>query len=200
MTVQPLQRLRDETESAIRGDVDRVESLVGFAEINALAQSINRLIERTGLPPETAAPRPEQQVQTPYYVPPPRTGPVPPSPGSPPSPVSAPPAPAVPVTPGTSEAGELLVDGNFTVMQVKGNAPKWLGMRVNEIVGKHVIEAVREQQLLEAILDLINALATQPQVTQEFDFTSIPSLGAPFVLEAAKSGGSDQISIKLIRK
>ncbi|MBZ5537161.1 MAG: FHA domain-containing protein [Acidobacteriia bacterium] len=206
MTVQPLQRLRDETESAIRGDVDRVDSLAGFAEINALAQSINRLIERTSLPPETAAPRPQRPVQTPYDTPTPRARSLPPPSGIPAPPVSAAPAPGVSVTPsapailGTSEVGELLVDGNFTIMQVKGNAPKWLGMRANELVGKHVIEAVREQQLLEAILDLINALASQPQVAQEFDFSSIPSLGAPFVLDATKSGGSDQISIKLIRK
>ena len=206
MTVQPLQRLRDETESAIRGDVDRVDSLVGFAEINALAQSINRLIERTSLPPEMAAPRPEQPVQTPYTAPPPSPGAFPPSPGIPATPLSTAPAPAVsvapvaPALPGPSEVGELVVDGNFTIMQVKGYASKWLGMRVNELVGKHVIEAVREQPLLEAILDLINALAAQPQVTQEFDFSSVPSLGAPFVLEATKAGGSDQISIKLSRR
>jgi hypothetical protein len=206
MTVQPLQRLRDETESAIRGDVDRVDSLVGFAEINALAQSINRLIERSSLLPETAAPQREQLVQTPSYNPPPIASSYPPSPGIPVPPVSAGPTPAVSVTPAapaipaTSEVGELLVDGNFNILQAKGNAPKWLGMRINELVGKHVIEAVREQQLLEAILDLINALATQTQVTQEFDFSSIPSLGAPFVLDATKAVGSDQISIKLIRR
>jgi pSer/pThr/pTyr-binding forkhead associated (FHA) protein len=209
MTVRPLQLLRDETESAIRGDVDHVDSLVGFAEINALAQSINRLIERTALPPEAAAPPPPQlSVQTPSTVPSPGYGSAPQPSRMSETPATAPPTPAVipapalsPATPGSAnEVGEILVDGNFTIIQVKGEAPKWLGMRVNELVGKHVIEAIREQQLLEAILDLINALATQAQVAQDFDFSAIPSLGASFALSAHKAGGSDQISITLTRK
>ncbi len=208
MTVRPLELLRDETESAIRGDVDHVDSLVGFAEINALAQSINRLIERTALPPEVAPAPAPMSVQAPSFVPSPGYGTTPPSSRIPETPVQATPTPAgspgslaSSMPPGSAnEVGELLVDGNFTIMQVKGNAPKWLGMRVNELVGKHVIEAVREQQLLEAILDLINALATQPQAAQEFDFSAIPSLGAPFLLAVNKAGGSDQILIKLTRK
>lgn len=208
MTVRPLEFLRDETESAIRGDINRIESEVGFAEINALAQSINRLIDR-------AAVAPEAPVATPVQTPPPvsyhaavavASGfPQPaPAPGIPfqPAPApftsSAPAAPAIPTA--GSEAGELVVDGNFTIMQARGSVSKWLGMSTQELQGKHVIEGIREQPLLEVILDLINALATQPQATQEVDFSAIPSLGGPFMLVASKLAAGDQISIRLTKK
>lgn len=44
--VRPLQALRDETEFAMKGDVDRVESPVPFFALDQLADSINRAIRR----------------------------------------------------------------------------------------------------------------------------------------------------------
>ncbi len=44
--VRPLQALRDETEFAMKGDVERVESPVPFFALDQLADSINRAIRR----------------------------------------------------------------------------------------------------------------------------------------------------------
>lgn len=44
--VRPLQALRDETEYAMKGDVERVESPVPFFALDQLADSINRLVKR----------------------------------------------------------------------------------------------------------------------------------------------------------
>jgi hypothetical protein len=99
-----------------------------------------------------------------------------------------------------SESGELVVDGNFSIVRVSGQTEKWLGVRSQELLGKHVIEAIREQRLLEAILDLVNLLAAQPTATQEVDFSSEASLGGVFVLTGNKLPSGDQMTIRLSKK
>lgn len=190
ITVKPLMALQEATELVVRGDATQVDVLAGFAEVNALAHSINRLIEHGAV----ALPAPASGMGSPTVAMPGAPAYVPATPQASRPVITA----ATPV--GGSEAGDLVVDGNFVIVEVKGHTAKWLGMRPDELVGKHVIEAVREQPLLEAILDIINALATQPQVTQEVDFSSVPSLGAPLILSATKSPGSDQTRIHLAKK
>lgn len=186
MTVKPLIALQEATEMVIRGSAQSVENLIGFAEVNVLAHSINRLIEHSASMPMAAAPAmaaAPHPSASPIAAPQPGRG-----------------STAMGRTFGGSEAGDLVVDGNFTVVDVKGNAIKWLGMRLDELIGKHVIEAVREQSLLEVILDLINALATQPQAKQEVDFSSVASLGGLFILEATKMAGTDHTRLHLVKK
>lgn len=183
MTVKPLAVLRDDTEAVIKGDAAAVEELAGFAEINTLAQSINRLIERgmvvpavsvsvSGLAASPAAMAPSQTI-------------VLSSPGA---------------ANAAAEQGEMVVDGNFSIVRISGQTEKWLGAKSAEVLGKHVIEAVQEQRLLEVILDLVNVLATQPQASQEADFSALPALGGVFLLSASKSPGSDQTVVQLTKK
>ena len=192
MTVKPLDALRDATESVIKGDQQAVEELAGFAEINALAQSINRLIERSAsLSALAALPQPGP-AGAPSVAPAPVVG----------APVMAgfsPPV-SIPSPAAGGERGQLVVDGNFNLIQVTGAAEKWLGGRGGELLNRHIIEAIQEQRLLEIVLDLINSLGTQPQVAQEIDFSASPALGGIFVLSASRLPSGDQISIQLTKK
>jgi hypothetical protein len=185
MTVKPLANLADSTESVIKGDAFAVEELAGFAEVNVLAHSINRLIERGAVPSPAVATAPAAPAQPPPMAP---AG-----------------APAffsgvTGMAGAVSESGELVVDGNFSIVRVSGQTEKWLGVRSQELLGKHVIEAIREQRLLEAILDLVNLLAAQPTATQEVDFSSEASLGGVFVLTGNKLPSGDQMTIRLSKK
>lgn len=190
MTVKPLSALQEATELVVRGDATQVDALAGFAEVNALAHSINRLIEHGPMAPAAGMPG----LGTPTVAMPAAPAPIP-TPSQIPRPVVT-----AATLGGGSEAGDLVVDANFVIVEVKGHITQWLGMRPDELVGKHVIEAVREQPLLEAILDILNALTTQTQATQEVDFSTTPSLGAPFALSATKSPGGDQTRIHLAKK
>jgi hypothetical protein len=185
ITVKPLANLADSTESVIKGDAFAVEELAGFAEVNMLAHSINRLIERGAVPSPAMAAVPAAPAQ--------------------PLPMASAGTPAFSsgvkdMVGAVSESGELVVDGNFSIVRVSGQTEKWLGARSQELLGKHVIEAIREQHLLEAILDLVNLLAAQPTATQEVDFSSEASLGGVFVLTGNKLPSGDQMTIRLSKK
>ena len=154
MTLGPLGNLRDDVEAVIKGDAHRVPLGPGFPELAELARSINRLAERTA--PAARLPRPVAPSS------PPR--PSEPSPVSVPSVSrashSAPPASqvgAVLPLPAAGDGARLWVDASFIVERADEAALAILGV-VSGIEGKHVIEAVADQKLLEAILDAINGL------------------------------------------
>lgn len=174
MTLAPVTSLRDDVEAIVKGDVEKVPLEQGFHELSDVAKSINRLIDRKR---QTArASRPKRAASAPAEPAPPPGAPIPSPPppkaqGSPAAPPSvsasagAPPsAPAPPSSPGGCR---LWADENFLVVRAEREAAEILGTAGASIEGQHLIEAVKDQKLLEAILDAVNGLgATDPSTAR----------------------------------
>jgi hypothetical protein len=177
ITLTPLVTLQDDVESVIKGDSEFVPGEQAFKELADLAESVNRLIERIpSAAPELTpvlfpAPEPAPYIP-PSPVSPPKVAPEPAWPPSEPEPYTpepprwtpaAPPAPepsAPAVSPPVGAGGaDLSVDGNFIVTRADQGALALLGARSSEVEGKHLIEAIKEQALLEVVLDLINSIS-----------------------------------------
>lgn len=158
MTLGPLGNLRDDVEAVIKGDADSVPLGHGFPELSELARSINRLVLRTTPghpPPPRSSPSPSPAPVT--------RAPEPPAPRTPPitagRPEASPESPAGSPLPSLSatEGARLWVDASFVIERAEEATLAFLGVDAG-VEGKHVIEAVADQKLLEAILDAINAL------------------------------------------
>lgn len=87
-----------------------------------------------------------------------------------PSPSRAP-TPATPSPTGTSseEGHRLWIDEGFVVVQAEPGAVELLG--ASSIAGKHLLEAVSDQTLLEVLLDAVNGL--EQQAVSEAQTTSL---------------------------
>ena len=158
MTLEPLSSFRDDVEAVVKGDADYVPPQQGFAELSELARSVNRLIARA-FTVSAAPPAPS------------------PAPEAPPAPVARPARPTQRAqTAGSSEtsskrpvtaavntspdpdAARFWVDENFIVVRADDEAAALVGATATGMEGKHLIEAVADQKLLEVILDAVNAL------------------------------------------
>ncbi len=146
MTLDPLSRFRDDIEAVVKGDADYVPPEQRFAELSDLARSVNRLIARA-FTVSAAPPAPAE---------------------APPAPIARPAKSATskrPVTAAIStspdpDAARFWIDQNFIVVRADEEAAAIVG--ATEMEGKHLIEAVADQKLLEVILDAVNALEELP--------------------------------------
>jgi HAMP domain-containing protein len=162
MTLEPLSSLRDDVEAIVKGDADYLPVRQDFTELSEVARSVNRLVARSL---EVAA----QRSAT--------------APPSGPSPAkfssrapSAQPVISVPASvsggrvasesvpkarqqqPGWTAGARFWVDENFVVTRSEDEAAGLIGTLASAMEGRHLIEAVGDQKLLEVILDAINAL------------------------------------------
>jgi len=155
MTLVPLASLQDDVEAVIKGDEESVPLQQGFAELTELAKSVNRLIARS-TPVRAAAPRP--------------AGPAgkrkEPAPSVATSRVAA--APGNPGAPG-EDVPRFWIDESFIVTRADEGAAAHIGVTASAMEGKHLIEAVSDQKLLEVILDAVNALEKLPTATARAD-------------------------------
>ena len=177
MTLKPLASLRDDVEAIVKGDADYVPPRQAFTELSEVARSVNRLVARSF---ELAAERPAA-------VSPARPSPTKPRSRGP----SVRPVADVPASlpedrvaaerirdarqepAGTTEGARFWVDENFVVIRAEDEAAELVGASASAMEGKHLIEAVADQKLLEVILDAINALGDAATAAAETELVKV---------------------------
>jgi HAMP domain-containing protein len=185
-TLEPIAAIRDDVEAVVKGDAPRVPLAQGFSELSEIAKSVNRLIERA---PALAPRTPTVRVAAPE----------PPAPriaaGSTriegretPIPRPAPPAGA-PAPPG--DGASLWVDAGFIVIRAEPQAAALLGAPPEALVGRHVIEAIKDETVLVAVLDSLNALDDSPGTVSTVDTPT-----GPLSISATREGDGVLVSLK----
>jgi HAMP domain-containing protein len=181
-TLEPIAALRDDVEAVVKGDTPRVPLAQGFSELSEIAKSVNRLIERAPAlvspppairvsAPETPAPRPPAASST-------RATPVPRAPAA-----VAPPPPG--------DGACLWVDSGFIVIRAEPRAAELRGSSPEGLEGRHVIEAVKDEKILGAVLDSLNALDEAPGTVASVDTPS-----GPLAISATREGDRVLVSLK----
>jgi hypothetical protein len=184
-TLEPLGALRDDIEAVVKGDAPRVPLAQGFPELSEIAKSVNRLIARA---PALAPPSPAARTASAVAA-------VPPAPRA----VSVTaaretpiPRPAVAAPPVPSGDGAFLwVDAGFIVTRAEPRAAELLGATPDALEGRHVIEAVKDEKLLGAILDSLNALDEAPGAV-----SSVDTPAGPLAVSATREGNGVVVSLK----
>jgi HAMP domain-containing protein len=172
MTLDPLSSLRDDVEAIVKGDADYVPPRQAFPELSDVAKSINRLVERSFArtvrgdaapkPTEPSPPKPRRQERS--------ARPIAdrPSPAVVESRVEAEATPTPREEPqAATEGARFWVDENFVVIRAEEEAAGLVGTTASAMEGKHLIEAVADQKLLEVVLDAINGLGEGGSSTAE---------------------------------
>jgi HAMP domain-containing protein len=191
-TLEPIAGLRDDVEAVVKGDAKRVPLAQGFSELSEIARSVNRLIERASALTSAARPAPPVRAAIPAPASKPR--------GMPPAasfsretPIPGPPA-AEPPPPGAPETGDgafLWVDAGFLVIRAEPRAAELLGATPDALEGRHVIEAIKEEKVLGAVLDALNALDDAPGTVAAVD-----AAAGPLSISAAREGDRVVVSLK----
>lgn len=154
-TEPAIARLQEDTELVIRGDLKQVRSLIKMKELEALAHSINRLIQKA---PQTGASRSVAEDM---------------AAGRAPSAALALPAQAGPVDNAGATAtvravvsaiedAVIVVDSESNVVEVNKPAERLFGLIPSRVRGKHLLEAITDQDLLNTVLDVINEVTAAP--------------------------------------
>jgi FHA domain len=177
-TLEPLAALRDDVEAVVKGDSPRVPLAQGFSELSEIAKSVNRLIERAPAPVAVrvvAAETPAARVPTISSA---RETPIP---------RASAPAPPPPVGDGAS----FWVDAGFMVIRAEPGAAEILGASPEALEGRHVIEAIKDERILGAVLDALNALDDSPGNVSSLDTPS-----GPLGVSASREGDRVLVSLK----
>jgi HAMP domain-containing protein len=189
MTLEPLSSFGDDIEAVVKGDADYVPPQQGFAELSELARSVNRLIARS-FTERASAPVPGRPLATPSPAAPPSSvgdAPRQEAESSSKRPITA----AVTMTPDPA-AARFWVDENFIVVRADDEAAALGGAAATGMEGKHIIEAVADQKLLEVILDTVNALDELPAAETTAELPG----GSSFHVSASKEQGSTVVGLR----
>jgi len=89
------------------------------------------------------------------------------------------------------EGAKLWADENFIVIRVEQEAAALIGSTPEKMIGKHLIEAIGEQRLLEVVLDTINNLDDAPGSSKQADLPT-----GSVEVSAAREGESVIVSIR----
>ncbi len=182
-TLEPIAGLRDDVEAVVKGDAPRVPLAQGFAELSEIAKSVNRLIDRApALAPAAIAPPLRGTTQAPA----PRVAQ---ASSTRETPVPRPAATAPP--PASGGEALLWVDAGFLVIRAEPRAAELLGSTPDTLEGRHVIEAVKDEKVLGAILDSLNALDDAPG-----SVCSVDTAAGPISISAAREGDRVAVSLK----
>ncbi|GMR23224.1 MAG: hypothetical protein BMS9Abin37_1634 [Acidobacteriota bacterium] len=186
MTLEPLSSFRDDVEAVVKGDADYVPPQQGFAELSELARSVNRLIARaftvSAAPAASSQPVPASEAPAAPIARPPK-----PSETSAKRPVTA----AINTSPGP-DAARFWVDQNFIVVRADDEAAALVGATATGMEGKHLIEAVADQKLLEVILDAVNALEELPAAEMTAELPG----GSTLQVTASRDRGSTVVGLR----
>ena len=183
-TLEPIGALRDDIEAVVKGDAPRVPLAQGFPELSQIAKSVNRLIARApGMAPEAPRTRPGVAAAAPPHR----------DVSAPLSPETPVPRPAVagPPPPPPGDGAFLWVDAGFIVTRAEPRAAELLGATPESLEGRHVIEAVKDEKLLGAILDSLNALDDAPGTV-----SSVETPAGPLAISATREGSGVAVSLK----
>jgi pSer/pThr/pTyr-binding forkhead associated (FHA) protein len=200
-TLEPLANLKDDVEAVVKGDAREVPLAQGFSELSEVAVSINRLIERSepaappsvGRTPRAVEPEPMRKQPSTGFAQPGRRpeggggAPVRTSPEATPGAASAPPEAH---GAGGAEA-RFWTDSNFIVVRAEPEAGAFFGSPPDALEGRHIIEALKEQKLLEVVLDAINSLDSAPGASHQ---AMLPA--GPITVQAAREGEWVVVSLK----
>jgi len=183
-TLEPIAALRDDVEAVVKGDAPRVPLAQGFSELSEIAKSVNRLIERAPALAPAAPAAPPIRVSAKTSAPrvasaPSRETPVPRS------------AAGLPPPPPPGDGASIWVDSNFMVIRAEPRAAELLGSSPEALEGRHVIEAVKDQKLLGAVLDSLNALDDAPGTVSSVDTPS-----GPLSVSSTREGDRVLVSLK----
>jgi hypothetical protein len=85
----------------------------------------------------------------------------------------------------------LWVDSGFLVIRAEPRAAELLGATPEALEGHHVIEAIKEEKVLGAVLDVLNALDDAPGTVSTVDAAS-----GPLSISAAREGDRVVVSLK----
>ncbi len=131
LTYQPINRLREELEEALKGDREVVSPAKGFGPLARLGESLNRALAklnqvqvRVAPPPPEDAAGAHQEIQALVRV---------------------------------VDEAVLVVDSQNQVMFVSPLFNELTGLEAQAMEGKHLLEAIPEQKLLTAVLEIIKA-------------------------------------------
>jgi HAMP domain-containing protein len=177
MTLDPLSSLRDDVEAIVKGDADYVPARQAFTELSEVARSVNRLVARSF----------ELAHQRPATAPPSRPSPAKsrsrdpsaqPTAGAPAF-VSGGRVASEPIPDArqqlvmSAEGARFWVDENFIVIRAEDEAAELIGASASAMEGRHLIEAVEDQKLLEVILDAINTLGDTSPADAETEHVKV---------------------------
>jgi PAS domain-containing protein len=185
-TLAPIGALRDDVEAVVKGDAPRVPLAQAFPELTDVARSVNRIVERA-----TVLAKPTVSLRSAAEAAISRPAPAPSS-------TRALPVPHVAAAKGPSSAatasgdGALFwVDGGFIVIHAEPAAATLLGGTPEAVQGKHVIEAVKDEKVLGAVLDALNALEEAPGTP-----VSVVTPSGTLEIRATREGDRVAVSLK----
>ena len=184
MTLEPLSNFRDDIEAVVKGDADYVPPEQGFAELSELARSVNRLIARaftvSAAQPAHAEPAPAAEAPPARIARPAKSQT---SKRSTTAAISTSPDP---------DAARFWIDQNFIVVRADEEAAALVGATATGMEGKHLIEAVADQKLLEVILDAVNALEELPAAETTAELPG----GSTLKVTASRDQGNTVIGLR----
>jgi hypothetical protein len=183
-TLAPIGALRDDVEAVVKGDAPRVPLAQAFPELTDVARSVNRIIERS---PVLATPVVHAHARSAEPAPP---RPAPPS-VTRATPVPQPAAASSLPSPAPSDGALFWVDGGFIVIHAEPAAATLLGATPEAVQGKHVIEAVKDEKILGAVLDALNALEEAPGTP-----VSVSTPAGALEIRATREGDKVAVSLK----
>ena len=178
-TLEPIAALRDDVEAVVKGDAPRVPLAQGFSELAEIAKSVNRLIERAPAPTAPAIRAAAAEIPAPRVAASSSTRETP----IPRSSAVAPPLP--------EDGASFWVDAGFMVIRAEPRAAELLGASPDALEGRHVIEAVKDEKVLGAVLDSLNALDDAPGTISSVDTSS-----GPLSISATREGDRVLVSLK----
>ncbi len=153
-TEAPIQRMQEDTELLMRGDLKQIRSVVKLSQLEDLAHSIQRLFEKGPAGPNLTsssaftAPVGANQLALPMSA-----GPVDNASGA---------AATVRALVSAIEDAVLVVDGDSNVVEVNVAAERMFGLIPSRVRGQHLLEAITDKQLLNEVLDLLNEVSAAP--------------------------------------
>jgi hypothetical protein len=185
-TLVPIGALRDDVEAVVKGDAPRVPLAQAFPELTDVARSVNRIVERAAV-----LAKPTVSLRSAAEAALSRPAPAPSSTRATPVPQVA--AARVPSSaPAAASDGALFwVDGGFIVIHAEPAAATLLGGTLEAVQGKHVIEAVKDEKVLGAVLDALNALEEAPGTP-----VSVETPSGALEIRATREGDRVAVSLK----
>lgn len=175
LTAKPWRRLREDLEAVLKGDRATVDFPGGVAEARALAESINRALAK--LAQASAHPLPGA--------------------GEPSGAQAQPLAQADPRLPALALALDqpvLLLDGQNQVTLANPAFARAFGLSVEQIEQRHLLEAVPDQTLLAAILEMTRQATVETVQTRQVG----DSQGRPLTIHLAAAVDSQGLALALV--
>lgn len=177
-TLQPLVALNEDIDLAMGGQLETVSDPMGAKPVKELADIVNYVLARMKAG-GSLEPRPSTSARPAEVAPAPPS----PTPGRRPAPIVAArsPAPSTPPTariaaPRAVEA-KILANALFRVTDASPDCAELLGVRPDALVGQHLLDAIPDKEVVDAILKCLGAIGTAGE-----ERTTVPLAGRPYEL------------------